>query len=198
MHENALMQLILSSSSPRRADLLKQMGLDFSVSSPDVDETALQGEAPDSYVARLALSKARAGWSSGAVSLGADTIVVHEGRLMGKPANAEEGAWMLRRLSAQTHQVMTGVALYDGRRSESVVVMSKVSFRQITPVEAQAYWRSGEPKDKAGGYGIQGLGAVFCEKIEGSYTAIVGLPMYETENLLRSFEFDTWAMRANV
>ena len=117
---------------------------------------------------------------------------------MGKPANAEEGAWMLRRLSAQTHQVMTGVALYDGRRSESVVVMSKVSFRQITPVEAQAYWRSGEPKDKAGGYGIQGLGAVFCEKIEGSYTAIVGLPMYETENLLRSFEFDTWARRANV
>ena len=198
MHDNSPMQLILSSSSPRRADLLKQMGLDFSVSSPNVDETALQGEAPDTYVARLALSKAKAGWSAGAVSLGADTIVVHEGRLMGKPASAEEGAWMLRSLSAQTHQVMTGVALYDGQRSETVVVISKVSFRQITSVEAQAYWRSGEPKDKAGGYGIQGMGAVFCDKIEGSYTAIVGLPVHETENLLRSFEFDTWAMRANV
>ena len=192
------MQLILSSSSPRRADLLRQMGLEFSVSAPDVDETPVQGEAPETYVARLALSKSKAGWTRGAVALGADTIVVHEGRLMGKPADAEEGAWMLRCLSAQTHQVMTGVALYDGKRSESVVVVSEVSFRKITSAEAHAYWQSGEPKDKAGGYGIQGLGGVFCEKIAGSYTAIVGLPVHETENLLRSFDFDTWAMRANV
>lgn len=192
------MQLILSSSSPRRANLLKQMGLNFSVSAPDVDETPLQGEAPDAYVARLALSKSKAGWSAGAVALGADTIVVHEGKLMGKPADAEEGAWMLGCLSAQTHQVMTGVALYDGKRSDSVVVVSEVSFRKITAAEAHAYWLSGEPKDKAGGYGIQGLGGVFCEKIAGSYTAIVGLPVHETENLLRSFDIDTWAMRANV
>lgn len=174
------------------------MGLDFSVSTPDVDESALQDEAPDSYVARLALSKSRAGWFAGAVSLGADTIVVHEGRMMGKPASAEEGVWMLRRLSAQTHQVMTGVALYDGKRSVSVVTISGVSFREITSAEAHAYWQSGEPKDKAGGYGIQGLGAVFCENIQGSYTGIVGLPVHETENLLQRFGIDTWAMRANV
>jgi septum formation protein len=191
-------RLMLSSSSPRRAELLKQIGLDFLVSHPEVDETPIHGEAPDTYVARLALSKSKAGWSAGTVSLGADTIVVHEGKLLGKPTNADEGMWMLSCLSARTHQVLTGVALYDGTRSESVVVTSQVSFRSITPAEAQAYWQSGEPQDKAGGYGIQGLGAVFCEKIEGSYTAIVGLPVHETEILLRSFDLDTWAMRTNV
>tara|TARA_B110000977_G_C11026085_1_gene473212 strand:- start:536 stop:1132 length:597 start_codon:yes stop_codon:yes gene_type:complete len=191
-------QLMLSSSSPRRAELLKQIGLDFSVSHPEVDETPIRGEAPDIYVARLALSKAKVGWTDGFISLGADTIVVHEGKLLGKPTNADEGIWMLRSLSAQTHQVMTGVAVYDGVRNESVVVTSQVSFRSITPAEAQAYWQSGEPHDKAGGYAIQGLGAIFCDKIEGSYTAIVGLPVFETENLLRSFDIDTWTMRANV
>ncbi|MEZ7819021.1 MAG: septum formation protein [Candidatus Azotimanducaceae bacterium] len=191
-------QLVLSSSSPRRADLLKQIGLEFSISHPQVDETPMQNEAPDAYVERLALSKSKAGWAEGFVSLGADTIVVHDGKLLGKPDSAAEGIWMLRCLSEQTHQVMTGVALYDGLHFESVVVTSDVSFRAISLEEAQAYWRSGEAKDKAGGYGIQGLGAVFCEKIAGSYTAIVGLPVFETEVLLQSFGIDTWAMRANV
>jgi septum formation protein len=191
-------QLILSSSSPRRADLLKQIGLQFWVRKPEVDESPLQGEVSEHYVERLALSKSAAGWSAGYISLGADTIVALEGRLLSKPVNAEDGVHMLLSLSGRVHQVHTGVALFDGERSQSIVVTSQVSFCKISVAQAQAYWQSGEPKDKAGGYGIQGLGSVFCKKIEGSHTGIVGLPIHETEVLLRSFGLDTWAMRANV
>ena len=201
--ERRVIPLVLASASPRRQTLLQQMGLDFEVRVTDVDEGVMQDESPAQYVERLARAKARAGFrsvagsGSGAVVIGADTTVSVDNEILGKPCGQTEGIAMLLRLSGRAHEVLTGVAVYDGERLESCVVVSTVHFRRISEDEAVAYWRTGEPKDKAGGYGIQGIGGIFAERLEGSYSAVVGLPVEQTEKLLRLLNIDTWSTRIN-
>lgn len=168
--------------------MLRQIGLDAQVVAADVDETPLPEETPAAYVRRLAEAKARSARAAltadarGAV-LAADTAVVVDGRILGKPADRAHAAAMLASLSGRSHRVLTGVALLAGalhyRLSES-----RVRFRPIAEAEARAYWASGEPADKAGGYAIQGLGAVFVASLEGSYSGVMGLPLFETAELL--------------
>jgi len=184
--------LILASASPRRAELLRQIGVRFSVQMADVPEIYRLGERPEDYVRRLSEAKARA-LAAGATLpvLGADTVVVCDGRVLEKPRDAEHAQAMLLRLANRRHQVMTGVALVDQARIEQQVVLTEVAFGPITPQQAAAYWHTGEPADKAGGYAIQGLAAVFVERIEGSFSNVVGLPLYETAQLLRAFAVPT-------
>ena len=189
-------QLVLASASPRRAALLTQVGLVFLVRAPDIDESRLPGESAADMVQRLALTKARRVARDETLPvLAADTAVAIDDVLLGKPAGAAEGLAMLTRLSGRTHDVFTAVALVHAARSEVRLAHSRVSFRTITRAEAEAYWASGEPFDKAGGYGIQGIGGIFAERIEGSYSGIVGLPLAETEALLQAFGVDTWQYR---
>ena len=194
-------RLVLASASPRRQMLLQQMGLVFEVRVTDVDEGVMQDESPAHYVERLAVAKAQAGYSSPNegrdVFIGADTTVSVDDEILGKPCGQSEGVAMLMRLSGRAHEVLTGVAVYDGEQLESCVVVSKVHFRRISEVEATAYWQTGEPMDKAGGYGIQGIGGIFAERLEGSYSAVVGLPVEQTEKLLRLLNIDTWSTRIN-
>lgn len=178
--------LYLASRSPRRRELLEQLGLTYAPIAADVDETPLPGEDPRRYVARMALAKARAGRLAARTAhpvLGADTAVVCDERILGKPADAEEALAMLRLLSGREHRVLTGIALL-GQREQTAVSETRVSFRVIEPAEALAYWASGEPRDKAGAYAIQGRGALFVEHISGSYSGVVGLPLFETAALL--------------
>ncbi|QWA29531.1 Maf family protein [Pseudomonas sp. RC3H12] len=191
-------QLYLASGSPRRRELLNQIGVPFTVVSAPIDETPLPGEAPTAYVERLAQAKAVAGfaYTDGAgVVLGADTTVVLDGQILGKPENREQALAMLGDLSKREHQVLTAVALTDGQRSISRCVSTTVRFRTISFEEALRYWDSGEPVDKAGGYAIQGLGAVFVSGIEGSYSAVVGLPLSETAELLEQFGVPCWQLQ---
>ena len=189
-------QLVLASASPRRAALLSQLGLAFTVNAGDIDEARRPGEAVEEMVRRLALTKAEAAASGETLPvLGADTVVVVDGTVLGKPADRAEGLRMLTRLSGRAHEVLTAIALVHGRRSEVRLSRSVVTFRPISAAEAEAYWASGEPRDKAGGYGIQGIGGIFAERIEGSYSGIVGLPLAETEALLQAFGVDTWQYR---
>ncbi|HEK1691095.1 TPA: septum formation inhibitor Maf [Pseudomonas putida] len=191
--------LYLASGSPRRRELLAQIGVPFTVTSAPIDETPLPDESAVAYVERLARSKAEAGLASlagPAVVLGADTAVVLEGRILGKPQNREDALAMLADLAGREHQVLTAVALSDGQCCLSVCVTSNVRFRAIDPEEAQRYWASGEPVDKAGGYAIQGLGAVFVTGLQGSYSAVVGLPLSETAELLAQFGIACWQMPA--
>lgn len=189
--------LYLASGSPRRRELLTQIGVPFTAVSADIDETPLAHETPSAYVERLARGKAEAGRRvlhadvDGCV-LGADTAVVLDGRILGKPLDQAEAMTMLLSLSGREHEVLTAIAVLDGQRCESRVVSSRVRFRSITEQEAAAYWASGEPRDKAGGYGIQGLGAVFVAGLEGSYSAVVGLPLCETAELLGHFGIPCW------
>lgn len=190
-------QLYLASGSPRRRELLTQIGVPFTAISADIDETPLNNESPSDYVERLARGKARAGYSA-IVSdasfcvLGADTAVVQGGKILGKPVDEADACAMLKRLSGTQHEVLTAIAVLDGERCESRVVRSLVRFRPISSEEAAAYWASGEPRDKAGGYGIQGLGAVFVAGLDGSYSAVVGLPLCETAELLGHFGIPCW------
>jgi septum formation protein len=189
-------QLVLASASPRRAALLSQLGLVFTVSASDIDETRRPAEAVEEMVRRLALTKAEAAVRGETLPvLGADTAVVVDDVVLGKPVDRAEALWMLTRLSGRTHEVLTAIALVHGTRSEVRLSRSVVTFRVISTAEAQAYWASGEPRDKAGGYGIQGIGGIFAERIEGSYSGIVGLPLVETEALLQAFGVDTWQYR---
>ncbi|WP_420234302.1 Maf family protein [Pseudomonas sp. ABY48] len=189
--------LYLASGSPRRRELLTQIGVPFTAIGADIDETPLDHETPSAYVERLACGKAEAGRRAldagmdGCV-LGADTAVVLDGRILGKPVDQADSMTMLLSLSGREHEVLTAIALLDGQRCESRVVRSLVRFRSITEQEAAAYWASGEPRDKAGGYGIQGLGAVFVAGLEGSYSAVVGLPLCETAELLGHFGIPCW------
>ncbi|TNB86817.1 septum formation inhibitor Maf [Pseudomonas sp. Fig-3] len=189
--------LYLASGSPRRRELLTQIGVPFTAVSADIDETPLDDETPSAYVERLARGKAEAGRRAlpagvdGCV-LGADTAVVLDGRILGKPLDQADSMAMLLSLSDRDHEVLTAIAILDGQRCESRVVRSRVSFRSITEQQALAYWNSGEPRDKAGGYGIQGLGAVFVAGLEGSYSAVVGLPLCETSELLGHFGIPCW------
>lgn len=191
--------LYLASGSPRRHELLTQIGVPFTTVSAPIDETPLANEGAQAYVERLARAKAEAGLASlkgPAVVLGADTAVVLDGRILGKPENREHALAMLADLSGREHQVLTAVALSDGARTLSLCVTSSVRFRAISADEAARYWASGEPADKAGGYAIQGLGAVFVTGLAGSYSAVVGLPLSETAELLAGFGIACWQLPA--
>ncbi|MOA15766.1 Maf-like protein YhdE [compost metagenome] len=162
-----------------------------------IDESALPAEPAHGYVERLALEKARAGLASladntDAVVLGADTAVVLDGQILGKPQDRSEALAMLATLSGREHQVLTAVALASRTRSAVQVVTSRVTFRPLRPGEAEAYWATGEPCDKAGSYGIQGLAAVFVSQLQGSYSAVVGLPLCETAQMLNEFAIPCW------
>jgi septum formation protein len=177
--------LHLASTSPRRREILAALNLDFTVVHVDVDETPLDGEVPDEMVLRLAVAKAEAAAiGPGHLSLGADTAVVIDGRILGKPADEADCLAMLAALSGRGHRVVTGVALGDGDGTRTALSATDVYFREISRDEALAYWQSGEPRDKAGAYAIQGLGGAFVERIEGSYSGVVGLPVFETVALL--------------
>ncbi|WP_422417245.1 Maf family protein [Pseudomonas sp. GZD-222] len=192
--------LYLASGSPRRRELLTQIGIPFTTLGAAVDETPLADEAAPAYVERLARAKANAGLvellSTNAGTrlavLGADTAVVLDGRILGKPVDREDALAMLAALSGREHQVLTAVAVADQQRCLSVCVVSQVRFGPISTQQAQDYWASGEPLDKAGAYAIQGLGAVFVQRIEGSYSAVVGLPLSETAELLGQFAIPCW------
>ncbi len=189
--------LYLASGSPRRRELLTQIGVPFSVLSAQIDETPLTAETPQAYVERLACSKARAGLAllpetQPACVLGADTAVVLDGRILGKPLDREDALAMLAALSGREHEVLTAVAVLDRQRCESRVVASRVRFRGIQAQEASTYWASGEPADKAGSYAIQGLAAIFVQSLHGSYSAVVGLPLCETADLLGHFGIPCW------
>jgi len=179
--------IYLASQSPRRRELLTQIGIEYELILNDIDETPLADESAHDYVERLAIAKARAGQLLAIDNkpvLGADTIVVVDKKLLGKPRNKQDAMAMLLSLSNRTHQVMTAIALVQGDDVLSEVVMTQVTFRAINEQEALNYWLSGEPKDKAGGYGIQGLGGQFVEKIDGCYFSVVGLPLMKTQQLL--------------
>jgi len=180
--------LLPASKSPRRRLLLEQIGIRFEVIDIDLEEAGLPGEDPESYVLRLALDKARAGRarieSTGCPPvLAADTAVVVGDRILGKPSERREAAAMLRLLAGRTHRVLSGIALVDGRERQALSV-SEVRFRAVSAREADAYWETGEPRDKAGGYAIQGRGALFVADLRGSYSGVMGLPLFETARLL--------------
>ena len=183
-------QLILASASPRRQVLLQQVGIAFRQQVAEIDETPLDNEAAERYVVRLALEKARVvrqhSGNEGLPVLGADTAVVVDGRPLGKPEGPAHAREMLQLLSGREHQVMSAVALVRGREAVRLSV-SRVWFRPLSESEIDAYWRTGEPQDKAGAYAIQGVGAIFIEQLEGSYTGVMGLPLYETGQLLQEF-----------
>lgn len=186
--------LLLASQSPRRQELLQQIGVRFAVIQVQVPEVPGAGESPADYVARLALAKASAG-SALRVDLpvlGADTVVVYRGAILEKPRDRQHALAMLSNLADDTHQVLTGIAVCHGGKQQVRVVTSEVRFRAITPAEAERYWQTGEPRDKAGGYGIQGMGAVFVAHLAGSYSNVVGLPLTETQTLLADFQVPVW------
>ncbi|MCA8864997.1 MULTISPECIES: Maf family protein [unclassified Halomonas] len=177
--------LCLASASPRRRDLLASIGVPVTVYPCDIDETPLVGETPHAYVQRLAVAKAEAAAPlTDLPTLGSDTAVVVDGRILGKPADFDEGAEMLRLLSGRTHEVLTAVAVSGPARMLTCCVATQVTMREISADEIVAYWRTGEPADKAGGYAIQGLAAIFVKQIQGSHSAVVGLPLFETTHLL--------------
>ena len=180
-------QLHLASSSPRRQEILAAMGLKFSHAGVDIDESRHKNEAVDDMVMRLAREKAFAADNEkhGKIPvLGADTIVVLGDRVFGKPASKEDALDMLAALSAAAHRVLTAVAVVTGDELGTAMSDTEVRFRDISPDEALAYWQSGEPAGKAGAYAIQGLGGIFVESVNGSYSGVVGLPVFETADLL--------------
>jgi len=181
----------LASGSPRRRELLAQLGIACEVLRVAVDETPRPGEKADDLVCRLAAAKARAGLqlprARNAPVVAADTAVALGAELFGKPADEADAVRMLSRLGGRTHEVWTAVAIVDAKRERVELSRSEVSFRTIDADEAIAYWRTGEPADKAGGYGIQGLGALFISALKGSYSGVMGLPLFETARLLEGF-----------
>jgi septum formation protein len=187
--------LVLASASPRRAALLRQIGLPFESRPADLDERVLPGEGADAYVLRLARSKAAAVATPERMTLGADTAVVCDGDILGKPDGVSANEAMLARLSGRCHQVHTAIALQADGRSYARGVITDVWFRPLSRREIRAYANHGEGSDKAGGYGIQGLGGVFVSRIRGSYSAVVGLPLAELEVLLAEAGVDTWQLR---
>lgn len=201
--------LYLASRSPRRLELLAQLGLRPEVVVAKTDETPADHEAPETFVVRIAQAKAQAGWATlnGRASkplLAADTAVVIDAQILGKPADADAALRMLALLSGRRHRVLTAVTLlapdatsaplaHSRPLQRQILVETEVQMRPITPAEARAYWASGEPWDKAGGYAVQGLGAIFVAAVRGSYSNVVGLPLYETAALLREQGVDPLA-----
>jgi septum formation protein len=202
--------LILASASPRRKELLEQVGVAFSIQSADIDESPFFSEQPSKYVSRMAKSKAYEVWSQMSVPsnsskeermlvLASDTSVVLDDEIFGKPQSKLEFIRMMECLSGRKHKVITSVHVLEVVSSEiksekALSVCTKVSFKPLTLKEIEWYWRTGEPVDKAGGYGIQGRGALFIERIEGSYSAVVGLPLKETADLLAYYKVDIWSL----
>ena len=189
--------LLLASASPRRSEILDALGVAFTTASMDIDERQMPGEAADAMVLRLAAAKAAAGRAvhRGPV-LGADTAVVVDGDVFGKPQDEADALAMLDRLSGRTHNVVTGVALSWNGGEQTALSSSEVRFRRISSAEALAYWQSGEPVGKAGAYAIQGQGGVFVAEIHGSYSGIVGLPVFETAGLLAAAGIEVIKSRA--
>lgn len=184
-------KLYLASTSPRRQQLLAQLDVPFAIVAPDIDETQRQSETAEQYVERMAREKAAAGQAqleqqSEAWVLAADTVVVLDGQVLGKPADAIEAAQILRRLSARTHRVMTAFALQQGSECRVQLVVTEVRFVELSEADITWYWSSGEQQDKAGGYGIQGEGGVFVAAIQGSYSNVVGLPLAELRAELKT------------
>ena len=181
--------VLLASASPRRAELLRQINVEFEQFAVDVPEERDPIEMPHEYVQRLALAKAQAGRALYADDsrpvIGADTAVVYDDMVFEKPRDQIHASAILRRLSGVTHQVVSAVAVVTSQESKVMVSTSDVTFRQISDGEIDAYWRSGEPQDKAGGYAIQGQAALFVTHISGSYSGVVGLPLLETAQLLQ-------------
>ncbi|MDY0073503.1 MAG: Maf family protein [Thauera sp.] len=198
-------RIYLASQSPRRRDLLRQVGIQFDVltfrggergQDADVDESPLPDEEVAHYVERIALTKACAGlkrlrWRKLITRpvLAADTTIELDGQIIGKPANSSEALDILQRLSGRSHRVLTAVAVSNGERTRSRLSVSTVKFGELSPLQIRQYVASGEPMDKAGAYGIQGKAAIFIEEIHGSHSGIVGLPLYETAQLLREFNY---------
>ena len=178
-------QIVLASASPRRKQLLQQIGVACRVVVSDVDETPYENEVPGDFVLRMALEKARAVTDKYLPVLAADTVVVHGGVMMGKPKDQSDAMAMLQRLQGACHEVMTSVAICWQGKEFFATSDTKVCFDRLSPEQCEAYWRTGEPKDKAGSYAIQGIGAMFITRIEGSYSGVMGLPLYETAQLLQ-------------
>ncbi len=188
----------LASRSPRRQELLQQLGLAFEVLPADIPEEPGPAEAPADYALRMARGKALAAQALAPRPLpvlGADTDVVLDGRILGKPRDRAHALELLAALADREHEVYSAVALVQGDRVETRLSVTRVRFGAVTPDAAAAYWDSGEPADKAGGYGIQGLGAQFVREIQGSYSGVVGLPLYETVELLGAFGVGAGAPR---
>jgi septum formation protein len=189
------MKLILASASPRRAEILRNAGFPFDIFPADVDETILRDERAEDYVRRLAEEKARVAMerltphSVPAIVIGADTTVVADGRILGKPADKEDARRMLRLLSGQTHEVLTGLSVTRSAdsRSASHVETTRVIFASLSESEIENYLASGEPFDKAGAYGIQGIGGRYVTRIEGCYFNVMGLPLSRLWSMLRDF-----------
>ena len=198
-------RIYLASRSPRRRELLHQIGVNFDLltfrsgergEDADVDETPIEGESVERYVVRLALTKAesgvrRLGWRQLTCRpvLSADTTLAVDGRIVGKPDDAADAMRILNALSGRSHRVLTAVAVSDGEKTRYRMNDSEVRFRELSEEEIRRYVATGEPLDKAGAYGIQGRAAVFVEAISGSYTGIMGLPLFETAELLKEFDY---------
>ena len=190
--------LVLASASPRRKELLSLLVKEFEVLPADIDETPMYQENAEDYVVRMAIEKAssaalkyrqQADFDMSAIFIASDTSVVIDGRILGKPASLEDSLSMLRLLSGRSHKVITSLC-FSNLQHEHIatkLVVSDVLFREISNVEIEQYWKTGEPQDKAGSYAVQGLGAVFVRSISGSYSAVVGLPLYEPAQLLDQF-----------
>lgn len=188
-------RIILASTSPRRRELLAQLGVPFEAVSVDVDETPRPGEMPEVYVARVAAEKSLQGQRECDATLpvlGADTEVVVDGEVLGKPRDREHGEAMLKRLAGRQHRVLSAVSLRLGEQHWQALSESGVVFRELHDAEISAYWATGEPADKAGAYAIQGLGAVFIARLEGSFSGVMGLPVYETAQLLSRVGIDVF------
>ncbi|MCP3851262.1 MAG: septum formation inhibitor Maf [Gammaproteobacteria bacterium] len=191
-------QILLASNSPRRQELLCQMGVSFRVIPQFAEEIHKSNESPEEFVSRLALDKAKDGLLRLERSqcdhqtpvLGSDTAVVLKGDILGKPKDKTHSIDMLLSLSNQTHQVFTAVALTNEHKTEQVLSITEVTFSTLSKTMCETYWQTGEAADKAGSYGIQGLGGLFVNKINGSYSGVMGLPIYETGLLLKKFGID--------
>lgn len=191
--------IYLASKSPRRGELLDQLGVDYHLLDVDVDETPLAGESPGQYVTRLAVAKAEAGWvlsqkGDALPVIGADTCIAINDMILGKPKGADHGFDMLKRLSGRTHDVYCAVSIAGMNEQHTGAVQilkalnhSQVTFREMADDEIRDYWCTGEPQGKAGAYAIQGIAAKFVKHLSGSYSAVVGLPLFETAELLRDF-----------
>ena len=184
----------LASVSPRRRELLTQIGVPHLVTGAHIDESVHPGERPHDYVQRMARTKAQTVWEQdlSLPVLGADTTVVLDGKVFGKPADRADALRMLSLLSGRTHDVLTAVALASKEGLAMRVNVSAVRFRALAADEIAAYWQTGEPRDKAGAYAIQGLGAVFIESLTGSFSGVMGLPLFETSELLRAAGVSCW------
>ena len=182
------MAIILASKSPRRQQLLRQLGVEFTIQTADIDETMFPGRKPEDEVARVSALKARAVvCAPDDLVISADTIVVADDMILGKPKNEADASKMLRLLSGRAHTVMTGLSVRRGDTVRTEVVQTSVWFRDLTDGEIARYIATGEPMDKAGAYGIQGLAGLFVERLDGDYFSVMGLPICKLGEMLRSF-----------